>query len=135
AGGGYFMSEKERLDFFENTLWVLSQEVEKMWKKIFATTFPGSQSRMMYFLLKNGPQSMTKIAAQIGITKGAVSIAANHLIENGYVKRIYSKSDRRIIELEITTLGKKTLASLQKIGNKQLQVSFQHVSDTEKIGR
>lgn len=125
------MYEKERLSFFENTLWILPQEIEKMWKNIFATTFPGSQAKIMYLLLKTGPQSMTKIAVQIGITKGAVSIAANHLIENNYVERVYSKTDRRIIELQITSLGKKKLAALQKIGNAQLQQAFQYVSADE----
>src|SRR5699024_5036531 len=76
-------------------------------------TFPGSQSHIMVMLQKNGQQNMSELADDLHITAGADTSASNHLIEHRYIVRICDEQDRRIVRLDLTEKGSKTLKHLQ----------------------
>src|SRR5690625_1256074 len=83
----------------------------------------------MFTLQKNGPQKMSELADDLHITAGAVTSASNHLIEHGYIVRIWDEQDRRIVRLDLTEKGSKTLKELQAEGQKIIKSVFRGISD------
>lgn len=122
------MTYNEDFRQFESRFWELSRKTEMLWNDIFKETFPGSQSKIMYILKQQGPMKMSEIAESLQLTAGAVTSAADHLIEQKCIERLPSSSDRRIVHLRLTPLGKDILIHLENKGHKYLQHVFQHIS-------
>ena len=116
---------------FEKVFWQLSRKVEYLWRDIFTQTFPGSQSHIMYLLNQDGPQKMSELAQAIHLSNGAVTAAADQLIEHRYIRRIHDKNDRRIVRLDLTVKGKETLDQLEKEGRDILKQVFHEATDKD----
>lgn len=116
---------------FEKLFWQLSRKMEYLWKRIYAETFPGSQSYIMFLLQQRGSKKMSELAHSLHLTAGAVTTAADHLIEQAYIARVRDENDRRIIRLELTEKGSETLIELQQEGRKIMKSVFNDVSDAE----
>lgn len=125
------MSYDERFDEFEKIFWQLSKKMEYLWHDIYATTFPGSQSQIMYLLAENGPQKMSELANSLHLTAGAVTTAADILIEKGYIIRFRNENDRRVVQLDVTEEGRNKLTELQKEGKEVMKSVFEEVSDRD----
>lgn len=125
------MDQQSNFHDFESLFWQVSRKVEYLWKAYYAQTFPGSQSRIVYMLEQNGPMKMSELAASLHITPGAVTTAANLLIENGYIIRIHNEQDRRVIHLDLTEKGRETLNELQNEGRQIMEVVFKGASDED----
>jgi DNA-binding MarR family transcriptional regulator len=52
------------------------------------------------------PRTMSQVAADLGITVGALTLAVNHLVQKGYVSRERDEADRRIVNIRLTRKGK-----------------------------
>lgn len=116
---------------FERLFWQLSREMGYQWKKIYADTFPGSQSHILFLLERNGPKKMSELAEVLHLTPGAVTTASDRLIDQGYIARISDKSDRRVTRLAITHKGQETLNNLQAEGRKIMKLVFNDISDED----
>lgn len=125
------MDRKNSFIDFEKLFWQLSRKMEHQWKQIYAQTFPGSQSYIMFLLQQNGPLKMSELADDLHITAGAVTSASNHLIEHNYITRIWDEKDRRIIRLDLTNKGRSTLKELQNEGRIIMKSVFSDVSDDD----
>ena len=51
-------------------------------------------------------QNMSSIAKKLDITVGTLTIAINNLVKKGYVSRVRSERDRRVVLLSLTQKGK-----------------------------
>lgn len=125
------MNRQEYFISFERLFWQLSRKMEYLWKEIYTKTFPGSQSYIMFMLQKKGSQKMSELADDLHITAGAVTSAANHLIEHGYIVRVSDEKDRRIVRLELTEKGSETLNGLQVEGRIIMKSVFHGISDQD----
>lgn len=125
------MTRSERFKNFEKVFWQLSRKMEHRWQTIYAKTFPGSQSQIMYLIAEKGPLKMSELAASLHITAGAVTTASNLLIERGYLVRLPNEVDRRVIQLDITEKGRTEIEQLQMEGKKVLRAVFKDVSDED----
>lgn len=114
---------------FEVSFWELSRKMERLWNDIFLETFPGSQSKIVYLLKQHGSLKMSEIAHMLKLTAGAVTTASGHLIDHGYVERVTSAKDRRVIELRLTASGVETLSALQEKGRAAMRHVFRHLDD------
>lgn len=54
----------------------------------------------------NHQRNMSSIAKDLSITVGTLTIAINHLVKKGYVERIRSNKDRRVVLVSLTQKGK-----------------------------
>ncbi len=54
----------------------------------------------------NQQRNMTSIAKDLAITVGTLTIAINHLVKKGFVERIRSTKDRRVVLVSLTKKGK-----------------------------
>lgn len=116
---------------FERSFWHLSRKMENVWKEVYANTFPGSQSRIMYLLKQDGPQKMSELATALHITAGAVTTASDILIQNGYLTRIRDQQDRRVVRLALTEKGEVTLIALQNEGHNMMKTVFKDLSNED----
>lgn len=71
---------------------------------------------VMYELREKGPLKQVELAECLGYTKGAMTSIANKLVSNELVERIYDKTDRRTIHLQITDKGLQALIKAHEIG-------------------
>ncbi|WJY28360.1 MULTISPECIES: MarR family winged helix-turn-helix transcriptional regulator [Sporosarcina] len=109
---------------FEELFWNVTRDMGRIWKDIFISHFPGSQSQLVFTLARKGRLKMSELAKILGLTAGAVTAASDKLIENGYVLRIRDDKDRRIIYLEITDKGRKELQQLRLAGRRKMAEAF-----------
>lgn len=123
--------ENNNFTDFEKSFWQLSRQMEYLWRRIYADTFPGSQSYIMFILQQKGPQKMSELAQSLHLTAGAITTASDHLLELDYIARVRATNDRRIVRLELTDKGQEALTELQHKGNKIMKQVFEGVSDND----
>lgn len=50
-------------------------------------------------------KTMTTVAKALKVTVGTLTIAMNNLVKKGYVNRVRSEEDRRVVLISLTVLG------------------------------
>ena len=55
----------------------------------------------------NEPKNMTTVAKALSVTVGTLTIAVNNLVKKGYVQRVGSEEDRRVVLISLSETGKK----------------------------
>lgn len=116
---------------FENLFWDISRKMGYIWKHIYVQTFPGSQSHIMYLLDRDGAKKMSELADALHITAGAITTASDQLIKQGYVARIRDEKDRRVVHLELTEKGARTINALQHEGREKMRSLFNEATDAD----
>jgi DNA-binding MarR family transcriptional regulator len=69
--------------------------------------------RSIFTLGKEQPVSPSDIAKKAGVTMAAITHHLNSLEEQGYIKRLVSTQDRRVVLIQLTEKGKKTANHLE----------------------
>ncbi len=123
--------DQQLFSHFEELFWQVSRDMSYIWKRIFEQQFPGSQSYIVFLLERKGPQKMSDLAESLRLTPGAVTIASDKLIEQGFIERLRDNDDRRVIYLQITDKGKETLEQLRDQGRKAMKAVFSNLSNTD----
>lgn len=84
-------------------------------------------------LLSNrGSLKMNTIARSLNISLPAASGLVNRLVKMKLVKRIYDKSDRRVIFIELTPEGKKITEGTKLARRKIIEEMFSGISEEER---
>lgn len=52
-------------------------------------------------------KNMSTVAKTMSVTVGTLTIAINHLVKKGYVERIRSEEDRRVVLVSLSEKGEK----------------------------
>ena len=55
-------------------------------------------------------KNMTSVAKALAVTTGTLTISVNSLVKKGYVDRVRSEEDRRVVLISLTAKGKKAFA-------------------------
>jgi DNA-binding MarR family transcriptional regulator len=79
-----------------------------------------------------GECKMTDISRYLCVTKSAVTGLVDRLIRLGYVKRIRSRRDRRIIYIQLTTNGAQLSRRLRSFRLKRIRDVFSRISAKER---
>lgn len=53
------------------------------------------------------PKNMTTVAKLLSVTTGTLTISMNSLVKKGYVQRVRSEEDRRVVLVSLTEKGKR----------------------------
>ncbi len=59
-------------------------------------------------------KNMSTVAKMLGVTMGTLTISVNSLVKKGYVERVRSEEDRRVVLISLTQQGKDVFAHHQK---------------------
>ncbi|MFZ5974014.1 MAG: MarR family winged helix-turn-helix transcriptional regulator [Bacillota bacterium] len=82
---------------------------------------------------KNDPgRTISDIADDLSITLPSVTVAINKLMKKGYVKKVKSENDGRVVHVTLTELGLKIDAVHRYFHEKMVRSVAKELSDDEK---
>lgn len=58
-----------------------------------------------------GEPSLTELAEGLAITKASATVGVNRLVKQGYVLKVPSQADKRVLHVSLTDVGKKLVAA------------------------
>ncbi|GIO88151.1 MarR family transcriptional regulator [Paenibacillus faecis] len=99
--------EKEDLLEVTTMFRTLIRGITQEWNKRggeYNLSFP--QFKMLHMLSRSGPQRVSTIAEKLGLTSAAITGLTDRLVSEGYVLRARDDSDRRVVYITVTELGK-----------------------------
>ena len=101
----------ERYDVFHDILVNLFQEILDIDEKALITAeFKNISVNDMHIIEAIGtgePKNMSTVAKLMSVTVGTLTIAINNLVKKGYVSRVRSEEDRRVVLIFLTEKGKR----------------------------
>lgn len=81
---------------------------------------------------KHDPDTMTNIASKLLINVSTLSIAINKLEKKGYVERIRTEEDRRVVRIKLTNKGRKALEAHEKFYFNMVEEACGDMDEQEK---
>jgi DNA-binding MarR family transcriptional regulator len=123
---------EKMLQFFP----VFYGKVMKVWHITSGAKQPQQYYLILGLVLKAGPLQMSELGRRLGISRPNTTFLVNRLIKEGKLKREYDKSDRRIIKVSITSVGKEFIRGYKKkvIENISGNLSDLSVEEVEDLG-
>jgi MarR family transcriptional regulator, 2-MHQ and catechol-resistance regulon repressor len=81
-------------------------------KQMFEKSLTAPQFGVLEVLSKNGSVPLKKISEEMMVTGANITCVVDNLEKEGFVKRVPSKEDRRVILAELTPTGKAKIDSI-----------------------
>jgi Transcriptional regulators len=78
------------------------------------------------------PRNMTAVAKTLGVTTGTLTIAVNSLVKKGFVERVRSEEDRRVVLVSLSEKGKKMFVHHQKFHEEMIDAVISQLDEGEK---
>jgi MarR family 2-MHQ and catechol resistance regulon transcriptional repressor len=85
-------------------------------------TFP--QLKLLRIVALEAVQSISEVAAFLGVTKAAASKSVDGLVRRGLLRRTEGRHDRRAIHLSLSTEGKRLVTSYERSRDRRLGALF-----------
>ena len=73
-----------------------------------------------------------EVAKALSVTVGTLTVAVNNLVKKGYVDRVRSDVDRRIVRLKLTNRGRLFFRAHQHFHKKMVEAALEDMSGEEK---
>lgn len=106
----------------------LTRDVEKNLERV-GLGIP--ELRILRTLEDSGPTQMARLSLAALLTQPAITVIVDKLEDQGYVERVRSKEDRRVINIEITENGEALLKDALKIHKQFVEKMLKGLSDSE----
>lgn len=74
---------------------------------------------------KGEAKSMSVVAKSLSVTVGTLTIAINNLVKKGYVGRVRSEKDRRVVLISLTKKGEKAYNHHKKFHEEMVQATLE----------
>ncbi|MDP3442338.1 MAG: MarR family transcriptional regulator, partial [Ignavibacteria bacterium] len=81
-------------------------------KQMFQEKLTTPQFGVLEILLKNGPIPLKRISDEMMVTGANITCVVDNLEKEGFVRRIHSKEDRRVILADLTDEGRVKINSI-----------------------
>ena len=79
-------------------------------------------------------KTSSEVAKELSITVGTLTVAINNLVKKGYVERLRSEDDRRVVKLGLTKKGK-LLFRVHQHFHREMVKNILKGMEQEEIGR
>jgi len=96
-----------------------------------ASDLPLRQLRLCV-LLTDGPQSMSALSRELGVSLSAITQIADRLVAAGLAERVAEQEDRRVRCLELTAQGRQIMHRRQRIKIHRAQAALRRLSSAER---
>lgn len=80
-----------------------------------------------------GARNMTSVARSLEVTTGTLTIAVNSLVKKGYVDRVRSEEDRRVVLVSLSDKGKKAYLHHRKFHDQMIDSVVQELTEEEQV--
>lgn len=77
-------------------------------------------------------KNMSSVAKALSVTMGTLTISINGLVKKGYVERVRSEEDRRVVLVSLTAKGKKAYARHEKFHQELIEAVAGQLSEEEQ---
>lgn len=77
------------------------------------------------------PKSMSTVAKLLKVTVGTLTIAINSLVKKGYVNRVRSEEDRRVVLISLNKTGKDAFNHHKEFHEKMIKATLQGLDEHE----
>lgn len=77
-------------------------------------------------------KNMSTVAKALGVTMGTLTISVNALVKKGFVERVRSEEDRRVVLISLTERGKKAYKNHQDFHSDMIQSIVGQLDEDEK---
>ena len=74
-------------------------------------------------------RNMTSVARSLGVTTGTLTIAVNSLVKKGYVERVRSEEDRRVVLVSLSEKGKKAYLHHRQFHKQMIEAIVEELSE------
>ncbi|AYW48377.1 MarR family transcriptional regulator [Tetragenococcus osmophilus] len=78
-------------------------------------------------------KTTSEVAKELSITVGTLTIAINRLVKKGYVERLRSEDDRRVVKLGLSKKGRLIFRVHQRFHMEMVKSILQGMSDEESV--
>jgi DNA-binding MarR family transcriptional regulator len=129
------MNKTNSLTHLKEAITYLSGFIEKVLEETldqsdFADLTP-QQLQYLKVIVKLKNPTLTELANELDLTKPTVTVLADKLSEKGYIKRVHSDKDRRVMHLHIDKKGTK-INALREIAHQKMAEKIRSgLSETE----
>ena len=122
-------------DTFHEVLVKLFNEIMDIEEKAIITpVFKDITNNDMHVIEAVGmgePKNMSSVAKLLSVTVGTLTISVNNLVKKGYIHRVRSNEDRRVVLIFLTDKGKKAFNHHKKFHEDMIQSLIAGLSDKE----
>lgn len=77
-------------------------------------------------------KNMSAVAKSLGVTTGTLTISVNSLVKKGFVDRVRSEEDRRVVLVSLSEKGKKAYKHHQNFHEEMIDAVIAQLSEDEK---
>lgn len=77
-------------------------------------------------------KNMTSVARSLDVTTGTLTIAVNSLVRKGYVNRVRSEEDRRVVLISLSDKGKKAYLHHRQFHDRMINVVVEELTEEEQ---
>lgn len=77
------------------------------------------------------PKNMSTVARALSVTMGTLTIAINNLVKKGYVERIRSQEDRRVVLISLSERGERAFEHHRAFHDKMVLAVLKDLSSQE----
>ena len=77
------------------------------------------------------PRNMSTVASKLMVTVGTLTTAVNSLVKKGYIDRVRSEKDRRIVLLSLTEKGRKAYDHHRRFHEGMIDALMSDISEEE----
>lgn len=77
-------------------------------------------------------KNMTSVARLLDVTTGTLTIAVNSLVRKGYVNRVRSEEDRRVVLISLSDKGKRAYLHHRQFHDRMLNVVVEELTEEEQ---
>lgn len=79
------------------------------------------------------PKNMSTVAKALAVTTGTLTISVNSLVKKGFVDRVRSEEDRRVVLISLTEQGKKAYRQHQSFHEDMINAAVAQLNEDEKV--
>ena len=80
----------------------------------------------------DGAKNMTRVAKELEVTTGTLTISVNSLVKKGYVDRSRSEEDRRVVLISLSAKGKKAYLHHRRFHEEMIGAILKELSEEEQ---
>ena len=77
------------------------------------------------------PKNMSSVAKALSVTVGTLTIAINNLVKKGYVNRVRSEKDRRVVFISLSEKGRKAYEHHAAFHKEMIKATIEGLDENE----
>jgi len=101
-------------------------------KQMFEHKLTSPQFGVLEILYKSGPLSLKKISYEMMVTGANITCVVDNLEKEGFVKRIHSTKDRRVILADLTESGREKIELILPEYHKNISAMVSLLNENEQ---